>query len=296
MTHTDFSCPLPAAFRLSAAAAFYGGFVPMAGAAAFDRGDLRLAFLLDRTFVPVAVTLTQDPAGLTGRVSGTTDAEAVARQVRRMFGLDADPEAWRAVGARDPKVAELQQTFDGFFTAGFPSPYEAAVGGVVVQRTSIRHAATVRRRLSESHGTSVDGSWVLPSPERLLEVTACPGLPDHKIGWLHGIAEAALAGKLDAERLRTMPVDDALDELQQLPGIGRWTAAHALFRGATVQDAVPTAEPRVLRAIALLYGLSAEPTSAELARLTAAWRPFRMWVSILAVRNLVRVAGWSADG
>jgi 3-methyladenine DNA glycosylase/8-oxoguanine DNA glycosylase len=57
-----------------------------------------------------------------------------------------------------------------------------------------------------------------------------------------------------------------------------------------LQDALPTTEPRVLRAFALAY---ARPES-DFARVSESWRPFRMWVSIVLVRNLARLGQWAA--
>lgn len=277
------------ALRLSAVAAFYGGFTPMSEAVVADTGggSLRLAFLDERDWSPVAATLTQHGAALTVHPGRTGPDAGAAPQLRRMLGLDADPDAWSALGEREPVVGRLQAAFPGFLTAAFPSPYEAGIGGILAQRTSMRAAAATRRRLADVHGTQIDGLRILPSPRALLAADAAlPGIPDTKWRRLRAWAAAALDGQLDAEHLRALDPADALARLRALPGIGPWTAEHALLRGAAPSDGLPLAEPRVRRAVALACGLARDPTPGELVAIAQPWRPYRMWVAVLCVRAL----------
>jgi len=290
MTHQTLELEAPFGYSLAAAADFYAGFTPMGGAAQRRDRNLTLAFRLDATFDAVAATLSQHGSKLRLELEGTQDLARVKTQLARMLGLDVDGRAWAAVGEKDPVMGQVKQHFPGFFTAGFPSPYEAGLGGVLSQRSSVKQAAATRRKLSEAHGAQVGGLFVVPSPEQLLEVKSFPGIPLPKLEVLQGLARGALDGRLDAERLRALPMEQALEELQELRGIGPWTASHMLLRGASAQDALPLAEPRVLRAFTLAY----QRPESDFVRCAEAWRPFRMWASIALVRNLGRVGQWAA--
>jgi 3-methyladenine DNA glycosylase/8-oxoguanine DNA glycosylase len=92
-----------------------------------------------------------------------------------------------------------------------------------------------------------------------------------------------------------MPVDLALAEWQQLPGVGPWTASHILFRGAALRDAVPTVEPRPLHGLADAYGIAA-PSVEALLEIAEKWRPFRMWICVLLARHLANAGGWHRPG
>ncbi|HEX2873477.1 MAG TPA: hypothetical protein VHP33_19595 [Polyangiaceae bacterium] len=289
----------PRGFSLQAAADFYAGFVPGSGMAIAATDCLTLAFRLEQSFEAVAVQLRETRDGIFAHVAGTHDAERVAKQVARMLGLEADGEAWLEVGRRDPVVGRLQREFPGFFTAAKASPYDAAAWGVISPRLNQRAAAKLKLEMCERAGERVEllgrAHSVFPSPTALLALRSFPGLPAVKLERLHGIARAALAGKLDAERLRAMPIELALAELQQLPGVGPWTASHILFRGAALRDAVPTVEPRLLHGLATAYGLAA-PSVEKLQELAEGWRPFRMWVCVLLARHLAHVGGWHMPG
>ena len=286
----------PRGFSLRAAADFYAGFTPGSGMAIAATDRLTLAFRLDRTFEAVAVELRETAHSLIAEVVGTGDATLLSAQVARMLGLEADGDAWHEVGRRDPIVGRLQRRFAGFFTAAKPSPYDAAVWGVVSPRMNMRAAAKLKLAICEQHGDAVELGGrvhrVFPSPRALLALPGFPGLSAVKLERLKGVARAALAGKLDAERLRAMDVEDALSELRQLPGVGPWTASHILFRGAALRDAVPTVEPRVLHGLADAYALETA-TPEMLLRLAEGWRPFRMWVCVLLARHLAEIGGWN---
>ncbi len=152
----------------------------------------------------------------------------------------------------------------------------------------MRQAAAIRRRLSEAHGSRVQvgatSMALVPSPEQLLAVRTFPSVPDEKLARLHGIARAALEGRLDPARLRALPFDEAVADLERLDGVGPWTAQHIVLRGAALADALPTAEPRVLAGLAEAYRLEALPSPRAFAELAERWRPYRMWVAILLVR------------
>ncbi|MBL8916851.1 MAG: DNA-3-methyladenine glycosylase 2 family protein [Archangium sp.] len=292
MTTNRFSTELqaPFGFSLSAAAEFYAGFAPMGGAAQLQDKGLQLGVRLDGTFEPVSATLSQKGSRILVEAEGTTDQPRLIKQLSRMLGLDADGRAWAAVGERDDVLGRLKKFFPGFFTAGFPSPYEAGLGGVLSQRSSVKQAAALRRKLSAAHGSQVGGMWLVPAPKRLLAVKAFPGISERKMDVLHGIARAALDGKLEADRLLAMPTEAALESLESLDGVGPWTAAHMLMRGASVRDVLPTSEPRVLRAFAAAY----QRPESDYAKVSEGWRPFRMWAAIILVRNLAREGGWAA--
>lgn len=295
---TPFALNAVGPFSLAESARFLGGFVPASGTSASDDGALTIAFRLDGTFAPAGVVLRPD---LTGEAVGTGDRAALEKQVARMLSLDHDATGLAALGARDPVVAKLLAAFPGFRPVCFPSPWEAAVWGILAARVPMKVAATIRRRIAGEHGDTVNVGGhaipVFPGPRQVLALETMNGLPAEKWQRIRGLADAALAGVLDADRLRALPTDFALAELSTLRGVGAWTSAHILLRGAGTVDVEALGEPRVGRAIAFAYGLSGEPSAAKLREISESWRPFRTWMAVLFAVNLARNGEWrSATG
>lgn len=276
-------------FSLAASTAFLEGFAP----AAYESGGgvLRLAFVADPAFRPdgaervAAVTLLAEGDAVVAEVAGDADPEAVRGQVERILSLDVDGAGFPAVGARDPVVARLQARFPGLRPVLFLSPYEAAAWALIGNRIRITQAARITARMARDLGTpvTIDGvtEHAFPGPSRLAELDAFPGLTGRKIAYLRALGHEAGSGLLDAATLRALPPDEALTRLQTLPGIGPFGAELILLRGAGAPDALPVAEARLGRAVALAYNLAAPPTAEELTRRAEAWRPYRTWVVLL---------------
>jgi len=272
-------------FDLAAAARFLTGFAP-AGQPESEPGALRVAFALDGEWTPVGAVLRQrSPGEVTVEVHGPAEhTAAVVAQVRRMCSLDVDGTAFPEAGARDPVVSLLQGLHQGLRPVLFASPYEAACWSVLSHRIWMTQAVRLRRRLTERYGTEVDvgGSRLktFPAPAELAKAEYQPGLPGPKLPRLRAIAEAAAEGKLDAAALRALPADEAVKQLQQLPGIGRFGAELVLIRGAGHPDIFPHSETRLHEIMRDAYHLP-DAGVAELAEIAEAWAPFRSWVSFL---------------
>ncbi len=206
-------------------------------------------------------------------------------QVARILSLDVDGSNFPAVGARDPVIGSLQARYPGLRPVLFYSPYEAAAWALIGHRIRITQAARIKARMAEELGPAVtvhgERLHAFPGPARLADLDACHGLTIQKVERLRALGVAAADGALDAARLRALSSEDALARLKELPGIGDFSAQLVLLRGAGEPDYLPTAEPRLGRAIARAYGLDHPPSAPDLAALAVAWRPYRTWATLL---------------
>lgn len=249
-------------------------------------GTMRLAFCADDLASPAGVALTQDAAGVVhAAVTGSAPLPVVARQTARMMSLDVDARPYEATAARDPVTARVIATAPGLRPPLFHSPYEAAAWCVLSLRWNARQATGVRERLARAHGTVLDVAGVemaaFPTPEQLLGIAEFPGLPALKLERMHGVAQAALAGRLDPAWLRAAEPAEATARLREIPGIGPFSASLVVMRASGVCD-VPVEQERHLQEIVgQLYGLGRDATAADMARIGEAWRPFRTWIAVL---------------
>lgn len=282
---STFSITPSGPFSLAAARDFAGGFSAGIGARQTGSGIL-MVFPVEGWRDSAAVDVSQDTDGrLDGTVWGSTDVETVRRQAARSLSLDHDASGWVDVGRSDPVIGRLQDRYPGFRPVCFYSAYEAATSFVIGQRIAMRQAKVIKERLATIWGDpiEIEGGVVrpFPRPQRLLEVDAVAGLSQVKVDRLHALAKAAMDGRLDAERLRALPQPDALAELETLPGVGPWTAQAVLLRGCGLADGVPLADDISRTAVAWFYDLPEPPDDATWARISDAWRPYRMWASVL---------------
>jgi DNA-3-methyladenine glycosylase II len=271
-------------FSLAEAAAF--GFGQRDGR---DRdGVMRLAFCLDGYTEQAGVEVRQDAAGdVHGMafMSPGTDPAAVQAQVARVLSLDHDAAEFVRAGERDPVIGRLQAATPGLRPPLFYSPYEAAAWSVLSARRPARQMMQVRALLSEAHGRvfPLAGQQLaaFPTPGRLLRVTSFPGVGADKIERLHGVARAALEGRLAVSALKDLGPEAAMAHVQSIKGIGPFYSALIVIRGTGFTDVLPVSEPRALALIAQLYGLAEPPSEAQFRDLAEPWRPFRTWATVL---------------
>src|SRR3954469_4650468 len=206
-------------FSLAAARDFAGGFPAGIGGGGVGSGSITLSFWVEGFDESAAIELWQDDDGVVRGRSDATGAllEAAAAQAARSLSLDHDGTGWPEVGERDPVIGRLQRDHDLLRPVCFYSAYEAATPFVIGQRISRRQSAVIKRELSERLGDrpTIGGveTTAFPTPTRLADLEAVPGLADTKVERLRGLARAALDGRLDTEALRSMPEAEALERL-----------------------------------------------------------------------------------
>lgn len=128
-----------------------------------------------------------------------------------------------------------------------------------------------------------------PSPEEILNddpeaLRAAAGLSRAKVGYLRSLAEHALTGELELERLDELDDEQVIAELTAVKGLGLWTAQMFLMFQLERPDVLPTGDLGIRRAIERAYGLDALPDPIAMERIALPWRPYRT----LACRYLWR--------
>ena len=143
----------------------------------------------------------------------------------------------------------------------------------------------LRERLNAQGGSTVTvaGQPVtcLPTPSRLRDITAVPGLPADRIPRLHAMAEAAADGRLSARHLQALGADAAAVEVQQLPGIGPFYGGLIVVRATGFADVLPVIEERARALVHQLYGLTEPLDDAAYLRFAERWAPWRTWATVL---------------
>jgi DNA-3-methyladenine glycosylase II len=270
-------------FVLAEANRYFGGWPVLAS----DPSAIVMAFPVEGWRTSAAVVVRQEADGaLVGEVHHAQgeDAEAAWRTALAALSADADGTGFQAVGERDPVIGRLQARFGPIRPVCFHTPYEAASALVIGHRLSIAQTRAIRARLSEEHGDALsvgdERFYAFPRPEVLLGLEKFGVVAGEKMERVHGVAEAALSGRLDRERLRSLPYAEALADVRSLRGVGAFIAQGVLIRGASLVDEVSDDEV-TMQAVQHAYGLAEVPDRATVLRIAEAWRPYRAWTSVL---------------
>jgi DNA-3-methyladenine glycosylase II len=276
MASGDFALEPRGPFTLASAARFIAGWPPANRPAAGD-DEVRLEFLCDDWSGDASVVLRQEPGGtVRATIAGgsAADPHRVLAQAARIVSLDHDGTGYAELGERDPVVGRLQRESGHLRPVLFHSPYEAACWAVISARLRQPQAVRIRAQLS--------GGGTFPPPAALLERDEIAGLTAEKVARLHGIARAALAGRLDRDALLAAGQEQAVGRLRELRGIGPFWADGIYLRAVGPTDGLTLIEPRVRAKAAEHYGAPAVTDGDDaFVALAERWRPFRTWVSVL---------------
>ncbi len=207
---------------------------------------------------------------------------ATVQRVRRMFDLDADPQAIAAALSADPRLRPLLRRHPGLRLPSGWDGFEIATRAVIGQQVSVAAARTMTARLVQRLGCPVDVNGVdglaflFPTPADLVHGDLLRlGVTAARVQTLRGMAAALLEGRVDFR------ADRALEEFvaawTTLPGIGPWTAHYLALRALGHPDAFPAGD-LVLQKTAT--GDGSRLVQRALQERAEAWRPWRGYAAI----------------
>jgi AraC family transcriptional regulator of adaptative response / DNA-3-methyladenine glycosylase II len=213
---------------------------------------------------------------------------SVVTKLRRMFDLDANPQAIADTFQQDPILGPLITRRPGLRLPGGWDGFEIAVRAILGQQISVAAARTLATRIVQRWGEALPTSpmpgleRLFPTPATLAEADLREiGLTTARAATVRGMAQALLDGRVDFRAEQTL--DEFVTRWCALPGIGEWTAHYMAMRALSDPDAFPAADLILRReATTDVVPLSTKALTVR----ASAWRPWRAY----AVMHLWRGA------
>jgi AraC family transcriptional regulator of adaptative response / DNA-3-methyladenine glycosylase II len=210
-----------------------------------------------------------------------TSLPLIIARLRRVFDLAADPRSIETHLARDPALAPLVAARPGLRVPGAWDGFEQALRAVLGQQITVSGARALAGKLVAAHGVPLAEpagqlTHLFPRPEAVAaaDLTAL-GLPRARAAAVSAVAAALIADPdlLGARR----SLDEAVEKLRSIRGIGDWTANYIALRQLREPDAFPAADIGLMRALADETGR--RPTASELSERSQIWRPWRAYAA-----------------
>ena len=240
---------------------------------------------------PVTLTLTEVAVGgdrgqraLLARSRPRLQAASLEAAVRRMLDLDVDLGRFHRLARRDAILASIVRRRSGIRLPQLLDPFEGLTRAILGQQVSVAGASTITDRLvrlfsRRAPGAGQTGFLAFPTPADVAEAGADRlrglGLTRTRAATLAGAARRIAEGALDLERLRSVPADEAQAALEELPGIGPWTASYVRMRALGDHDAFPSADLGVIKAMP-----AAGVARQSILEVAERWRPWRGYVTL----------------
>ena len=182
-------------------------------------------------------------------------------------------------------------------------PFETAIRVVIGQQVTVKAATTVTGRLVERYGDIIETSdagvgegeaarpdgaafaphKLFPTPERLAAARMPNmGFPGARARTIRNVAAAVARGDIALDG--SLDLDDLVERLLTIGGIGPWSAHTIAMRSCAEPDAFPVGDLGVKKAALLLKPeLKNEKALMEHAQ---AWRPWRSYAAMLLWKSL----------
>jgi AraC family transcriptional regulator, regulatory protein of adaptative response / DNA-3-methyladenine glycosylase II len=200
----------------------------------------------------------------------------IITRVRAMFDLDADWPAIIHSLKSDPGLRRQVEANPGLRVPRCWNGFELAVRAILGQQITVAGATALAGRLVTHFGQpcalAENLTHLFPAPEVLAHADFSGlRLPASRGETIRALARAVCDGQISFERV--VDVESFLAHLEEVRGIGKWTAQYVAMRALGEPDAFPSADVGLVRALGLR-------SSRELEERAEAWRPWRAYAAM----------------
>jgi AraC family transcriptional regulator of adaptative response / DNA-3-methyladenine glycosylase II len=212
-------------------------------------------------------------------------------RLRRLFDLDAHPDAIAQVLGADARLSPLVAACPGLRVAGALDGFELALRAVLGQQVTVKAASTLFGRFARAFGDPAQTPfpalvYFAPQAARVAQAPVQQlidlGLTQRRAQTISDLARAIAGGELDLDG--GARIETALERMLEIPGIGPWTAQYVAMRALRDPDAFPSSDLGVMKALGV-----ARPAHALQA--AEAWRPWRAYGALHLWRSLASGGG-----
>jgi AraC family transcriptional regulator of adaptative response / DNA-3-methyladenine glycosylase II len=204
--------------------------------------------------------------------------------LRQLLDLDADPAAIATC------LGERFAGQEGLRVPGTLDGFELAVRGILGQQITVAAARTLSIRLVQTLGQPMAtpfpalthlfpsaGQLAVASPDTFGTLGVVKQRQAAILALAHAVASHSISLRPGGDVAQTMMA------LQQLPGIGPWTASYIAMRALRWPDAFPAGDVALQTALGVRQ---AKSPAQEAERMAQAWRPWRSYAVVRAWHSL----------
>ena len=203
---------------------------------------------------------------------------AVIGRVKNLFDLSAAPDAVGALLSRDPTLAPAVARLPGLRVPGAFDGFELGVRAVLGQQVSVKAATTMAGRWAHAFGEGIETPFpalhrLTPTVQRMAcesaESIAATGVIRSRARCIAALSRAVVERRVVLAYAAN--IEDQIESLLRLPGIGPWTAQYIAMRALHWPDAFPGTDLMLLRAANL--------NARQLLARADGWRPWRAYAT-----------------
>ena len=193
------------------------------------------------------------------------------------FESIADRRVWakarRQIGKKDRRLARIAERVGYLNIPLHDDYYEALIRSIISQQISWAAANAILKKFESLYNGK------LPSPGQFLKTpekrVRSAGISPQKYSYIRDLAQKIEDGHVELAKFERMADDDIVEELDDVKGIGRWTAEMFLMFSLGRTDVWPVDDLGIRHAVMRVYRLKREPDRVTMVQMGEKWRPYR---------------------
>lgn len=197
------------------------------------------------------------------------------------FDSIADKGTWKKgikhISKVDKKLAKVIKTVKMSEIELEDDYYSTIITSFINQQIGGAAARSILKKFMGLYGGK------LPKPKQFLKTSTkklrSAGLSPQKISYITDLCERIEAGRLFLHDLHKMEDEDVVTRLDEVRGIGRWTAEMFLMFSLGRADVFPKDDLGIQSAMKRIYGIKRED-SKKMEKMAEKWRPYRTIASL----------------
>lgn len=198
-----------------------------------------------------------------------------------------DRGVWSAavkhLSKRDKVLAKLIKRLGRIKVNWGGDSYESLMSAIIYQQISGAAGDSIERRFKALYNNR------MPSPKRFLATPGkkvrAAGISPQKYSYIVDLCTRIRDGRLELSKFDVMDDEDIIEELDEVKGIGRWTAEMFLMFSLKRVDIFPMDDLGIQNGIKEVYGMRRRPGREEMLELSERWRPYRSVAALYLWRS-----------
>jgi DNA-3-methyladenine glycosylase II len=211
-----------------------------------------------------------------------TDKERINAEelIISIFNLKFDLERFYDSLKDDKIMSALTKKLKGLKSPTTPTVFESLIDSIIEQQISLKAAHSMQVNIIKTCGSilKLDNKayYAFPAPHELAsappgQLRGC-GLSAKKADYIKNISKLIVDDKLDLEKFKNYEdINEIIEELDKIKGIGVWTAELTMIRGMHKLEAIPADDMGIRRCISHYYCSDRKITGEEARLIAEKW-------------------------
>ena len=192
-------------------------------------------------------------------------------------------EALKNLAVADARLAAIIKSVGAYEIKLRKDPFRSLVEAIIYQQLAGSAADAIYKRFVKIYGRFPRPAQLLATKDSKLRAA---GLSARKIEYLKDLAARVSDGRLKLAQLPKLSDEQVIEQLDQVKGIGRWTAEMFLIFCLGRPDVLPVDDLGLRKAMQKAYSLAELPSPEIMRNIAQSWKPYcsiatwYMWKSL----------------